>query len=207
MARIPKIVTADEAVKHIRSGMTLAANAFAMVINPDSLFVALEKRFLETGEPKDLAFWSVHSGGSGTGRGAERLGHDGLLGKTYFSWWGSTPNLAKMLIDEKYEAYNLPMGVICHLMRAAAGNKPGILTTTGLRTFSDPRFGGGKMNASAKPVTRETATKAITSLRVIDVFKDAPGCSCDIRRQRRSRGSAGRLGQARSSGVNCGYGR
>ena len=158
MSRIPKIVTADEAVSYVKSGMVLAINAFGMVINPDSLFVALEKRFLETGEPRNIDLWTQHCGGTCAGKGSERLGHDGLLGKAHFSWWGSTPNLAKMLIEEKYEAYNLPIGVICHLFRAAAGKKPGILTTTGLRTFCDPRFGGGKMNASAKTNISEVMT-------------------------------------------------
>ena len=158
MARVPKIVTADEAVSYVKSGMVLAVNAFGMVINPDSLFIALEKRFLETGEPRGIDLWTQHCGGTGAGKGSERLGHDGLLGKAHFSWWGSTPNLAKMLIAEKYEAYNLPIGVICHLFRAAAGKKPGILTTTGLRTFCDPRYGGGKMNTSATKNVSEVMT-------------------------------------------------
>ena len=74
MARVPKIVTADEAVSYVKSGMVLAVNAFGMVINPDSLFIALEKRFLETGEPRGIDLWTQHCGGDGC---RERVGAPG----------------------------------------------------------------------------------------------------------------------------------
>ena len=55
-----------------------------------------------------------------------------------------------------------------------------------------------KKKASASPVSKDTAMKASASLRVIEVFKDAPGCSYDNQPQRPFQGSAARLGLVRS---------
>ncbi len=46
--KAPEIVTAEEAVKHIKSGSTLGIITFGMLLYPDDLTIALEKRFLET---------------------------------------------------------------------------------------------------------------------------------------------------------------
>jgi len=158
MSKIPKVVSAEEAVSHIRSGSTLAINSFAMVNFPDELTEALEKRFLETGEPRELTYWNAMSGSRGAGVGGERLGHEGFIKKIVMGHWSTSPNLVKMAVEEKIEAYNLPLGIMSHLLRAAAGRKPGIVTPIGLKTFSDPRYGGGRLNASAKDNWAELMT-------------------------------------------------
>ena len=150
MSKIPKIITAEEAARFVQSGMTLAVNSFGALVSPDFLLAALEKRYLETGEPRDLTLWNTLGGSRGAGIGTERLGHDGFLKKAVISHFATTPILVTGTIEEKFESYNLPMGVMSHLVRAAAGRKPGIVTTVGLKTFSDPRYGGGRMNARAK---------------------------------------------------------
>jgi propionate CoA-transferase len=150
MPKAPKVVTADEAVKHIQSASMIAINCFAMLNFPDELMAALEKRFLETGEPRNMTYWNAMSGSRGAGLAGERFRHEGFLKKMVMSHWSTSPNLVAMAVENKFEAYNLPLGVMSHLLRAAAGRKPGILSPIGLKTFMDPRYGGGRLNASAK---------------------------------------------------------
>lgn len=49
-----KLVSADEAVSVIRDGDTVCISGFVGVGTPDELLIALEKRFLDTGHPRDL---------------------------------------------------------------------------------------------------------------------------------------------------------
>lgn len=145
------VVSADEAVKHIKSGANIAINGFGGIGYPDSLSAALEKRFLETGEPTGLSLWyAAGQGGRGTHLFSDRLAHEGLLRRVVGGHWDAVKELMALAAQNKIEAYNLPQGVISHLFRAAAGRKPAIITEIGLKTFIDPRMDGGKLNPLAK---------------------------------------------------------
>ena len=63
-----KIVTAAEAVAVIQSGDALCTSGFVGIGVPDALLVALEKRFLDTGEPRDLTL--LFAAGQGDGKDA-----------------------------------------------------------------------------------------------------------------------------------------
>jgi propionate CoA-transferase len=141
-----KIVDAAEAVAIIRSGDTVASSGFVGVGTPDEIIRALERRFVQTGEPRDLTLVFAAAPGDGGDRGLNRLAHPGLIKRLIGGHFGLVPKLARMAVDNHVEAYNLPLGCVSHLFREIAGRKAGLLSKVGLGTFVDPANGGGKLN-------------------------------------------------------------
>ncbi len=140
-----KIVSADEAVALVQDGNTLCCNGFVQSGVPEALLEALERRFLDTGSPRNLTL--IAAGGQSDGKGGtNRLGHEGLLRRVVSGNWGRMPDVAKLALENKIFAYNLPQGVICQLYRTRAAGKPGFFSKVGLHTFVDPRLEGGRIN-------------------------------------------------------------
>ncbi len=142
-----KVVSAAEAVAIIRSGDMIATSGFVGVGTPDEIFVALEKRFLDTGKPRDLGFLFAAAPGDGRERGLNRLAHPGLIRRAIGGHWSLVPKLGKLAAEGDIEAWNLPLGCVSQLFREIAGRRPGLFSKVGLGTFVDPRAEGGKLNA------------------------------------------------------------
>ena len=155
-----KIASAADAVSVIRDGDTVLISGFVGIGTPDELVIALEKRFLETGHPRDLTLVFAAAPGDAGDRGLNRLAHSGLIKRVIGGHWSLVPKLAKMAIENQIEAYNLPLGCISQMYRVIAGGKPGLRTKVGLHTFVDPRLDGGRMN--------ERTTEELVSLDKID---------------------------------------
>lgn len=141
-----KIITAAEAANLVKDNDTLTTMGFVGCSHPEALTKALEKRFLETGSPKNLTYLYSASQGTRKGVAGEHLAHEGLLKRLIIGHYQTVPALAALAIDNKIEAYNYSQGTMCHLFRAIAGKKIGVFTDVGLHTFLDPRNGGGRVN-------------------------------------------------------------
>lgn len=142
-----KIVTAEQAIGLIHDGDTLVCSGFGVVGVPDELLLALQQRFESTQSPRELTL--IFGGGPGDGKeqGINRIALDGLIQRAIGGHWGLVPKLGAMAMDNRIEAWNLPLGVISHLYRDIAAGLPGNVSRVGLGTFVDPRLQGGKVNA------------------------------------------------------------
>lgn len=141
-----KIQSAHVAVKAIPNGANVTITGFVGVCCPEYILNALRKRFDDTGEPRELGLiWGISSGDK-KGRGYDVLAVEGLVSSMVYAWTATAPKLADLARKNKVKAWNLPLGMIAHMIRAAAGGKPGIVSKIGLGTFVDPRLKGGRLN-------------------------------------------------------------
>ncbi len=146
-----QIMSADDAIRMIPDGACICVNSFVGIENPVELHEALGRRFHETGSPAHLTV--VSSAGFGVwdeNRAAEGYIREGAVDKLICGHFGAMPSTKKIVLEDRFEAYNLPLGCISHAIRAQAGGLPGALSKVGLDIFVDPRRQGPGINRISK---------------------------------------------------------
>lgn len=179
---MPKFVTAAEAVECIKDNDTVAFSGFGANGSPETLLVALRERYENTSHPKNIRVMKGVAIGDFTGKGMSQLSkQDGLIGTMISAHIALEPDTLEAIDNNRMFAYTMPLGTVAQWFRSMVGKKPGHLTRVGLKTFADPRLGGGKGNK----ITREKGEDIVQLVNVGGeeclFYKYIPFNACIIR--------------------------
>ena len=146
-----KIYTMDEAMDLIKDGDTIWVNSFGGCASPIDLNKAITYRYRATGHPKHLTVYSSFSFAEWR-EDSDVEGYicEGGADCVVIGFFGSLYGTAKAIQENRLEGYNLPGGVMSHMIRAAACGQKGLFTKIGLNLFVDPRVGQYRLNERSK---------------------------------------------------------
>ena len=142
-----EIMTADEAIRLIRDGDCICVNSFVGIENPIELHEAIYRRYQKMQSPTHMTM--ISSAGFGVWddeHNAEGYIREGAVDKLICGHFGAMLSTKKLVLEDRFEAYNLPLGCISHAIRAQAGGLSGALSKVGLDIFVDPRKEGPGIN-------------------------------------------------------------
>lgn len=146
-----EIITRKQAAALIKDGDCIGINSFLALANPEALHEALAERFAATGHPNGLTLFCA----AGCGGWDERLYADqyvalGAVKRVIAGHYNSMPAVRRLALENKIEAYNMPLGVLAHCIRAAAGGRKWYQSPVGCGIFVDPRLDGPALNSISK---------------------------------------------------------
>jgi propionate CoA-transferase len=179
-----KVISAADAVSLVNDGDTVCVSGFVTQGAPEAVLVALGERYKQTNSPSNLTLLFGGGPGDYDKRGLNHLAQlpsEGsnrppMLKRTIGSHYGQTPMVARLALEEKTEAWTLPLGSVSRMLRAQSTHSPGHITTVGLGTYVDPDISGGAANESAKnsPFHKELVTKMNLGGRNFLMYKALP---------------------------------
>ncbi len=176
-----KLVSAAEAVARIPDGAVVTVSSSSALGCPDLVLEALGKRFDDEGHPRGLTMLHPIAAGDMYGvKGIDHIAKDGLISRVLAGSYPSGPSnlpmpeIWKMIVEDRIEAYNVPSGIMFDMHREAAARRPGVLTRIGLDTFVDPRREGCAMNAkaAARPIVARVEFAGETWLHFPNIVPD-----------------------------------
>lgn len=123
-----KIVSMEEAISHIKDGMTVHIGGLLAVGTPENIITAL----IEKGV-KDLTIVANDTGYPD--RGIGRLVLNNQVKKVIASHIGTNPETGRRMQSGEMEVELVPQGTLAERVRAAGCGLGGVLTPTGLGTI------------------------------------------------------------------------
>ncbi len=146
-----KIISMDEAMDLIKDGDTIWVNSFGGCASPVDLNKAITYRYRATGHPRHLTVYSSFSFAEWR-EDSDVEGYicEGGADCVIIGFFGSLYGTAKAIQENRLEGYNLPGGVMSHMIRAAACGQKRLFTKIGLNLFVDPRMGQYRLNERSK---------------------------------------------------------
>ena len=155
-----KLYTMDEAMDLIKDGDTIWINSFGGCASPVDLNKAVTRRFRLTGHPKHLTIYSSFSFAEWR-EDSDVEGYicEGGADCVVIGFFGSLYGTAKAIQENRIEGYNLPGGVMSHMIRAAACGQKSLFSKIGLNLFVDPRVGQYRLNERSKRTLVHLADK------------------------------------------------
>ncbi|MFP3298814.1 MAG: CoA-transferase [Thermocladium sp.] len=137
-----KVVDVNDALGFIRDGPVIAVSGFNMATTPEYLLLKLYEMYRNTGHPRDL-FFVTDSLPAARNRALdlvakfmiEDVDFDFIRG-FMLTFLGVAPNLQRLVIENRVEAYAFPIGVATRWFRNTASGAPTI-TKVGLGIFLD----------------------------------------------------------------------
>ncbi|MDO4690632.1 MAG: CoA transferase subunit A [Fusobacterium sp.] len=123
-----KLVSMEEAISHIKDGMTIHVGGFLACGTPESIVTAL----IEKGV-KNLTIVCNDSGF--VDRGVGRLIVNNQVKKVIASHIGTNPETGRKMQSGEMEVELVPQGTLAERVRAAGYGLGGVLTPTGLGTI------------------------------------------------------------------------
>lgn len=125
-----KVVPIEEAMSHIRSGMSIAVGGFIGQGDPLTLI-----DYLKTMDVGDLTIYE--NDGGYRDRGTVELALQGKVSKIVASHVGTTPDYARLMHEGKLVVEPTPQGTLAEMMRCGGAGLGGFLTPTGIGTVAE----------------------------------------------------------------------
>lgn len=125
-----KVVPIEEAMSHVKSGMTIAVGGFIGQGDPLTLI-----DYIKAMDVKDLTIYENDAGYRE--RGVVELVRQGKIKKIVASHVGTTPYIGKAMNEGALEVELLPQGTLAEMMRCGGAGLGGFLTPTGIGTVAE----------------------------------------------------------------------
>jgi acetate CoA/acetoacetate CoA-transferase alpha subunit len=125
-----KVVPLEEAMSHIKSGMSIAVGGFIGQGDPLTL--------IDHMKTMDLSDLVIYENDAGFGeRGTVELVKQGKVKKLVASHIGTTPEIGRAMNEGRLEVEVTPQGTLAEMMRCGGAGLGGFLTPTGIGTVAE----------------------------------------------------------------------